>query len=339
MGNHNNPVFSIIVPVYNVAKYLPQCIESILNQDFQDFELILVDDGSPDNSGEICDHYRQMDERVRVIHKPNGGLVSARIAGIQEAAGEYIFNVDGDDFVEPGVLAYLNAIVSRYTPDMISFGYQTVDENAVVSAPHYDLLAEGVYGGAELDSIFPKLLFAPQSRNFNRCSCIQYSIWSKVFRKSLVYPIQTRIPALISRGEDVAVVMTAVGRCSSLYVAHFVGYNYRIQSASMTHTFKPGVIPKLLVLLDYLEKNTPHIPAQNIRQFAMTEIFYHTKDAVRGFANYAEYKKYLDTVYTDKILSVIKQFDLGNLVPVKKVQIMAIKKHCWLFYWLIYRHF
>lgn len=337
MGNQNNPLFSIIVPVYNVAKYLPQCIESILNQDFQDFELILVDDGSPDNSGQICDHYGQMDERVRVIHKPNGGLVSARIAGIQVAVGEYIFNADGDDFLESGVLACLNTIVSRYTPDMISFGYQTIDENAVVSAPHYDLLAEGVYDGAALDSIYSKLLYAPQSRNFNRCSCIQYSIWSKVFRKSLVYPIQTGIPALISRGEDVAVVMTAVGRCSSLYVAHFVGYNYRIQSASMTHTFKPGVIPKLLVLLDYLEKNTPHIPVQNIRQFAMTEIFYHTKDAVRGFDTYRTYSRYLQEVYTNEINALIQQFRLGNLVFSRKLQILAIKNKWWFMYWFFYK--
>lgn len=337
MGNHNNPVFSIIVPVYNVAKYLPQCIESILNQDFQDFELILVDDGSPDNSGEICDYYQQMDARVRVIHKTNGGLVSARIAGIQGSSGGYIFNVDGDDMIEKGILSRVAQIIAQYSPDVISFGYQTIDENLLVSFPHVDPLQDGFHGREKLESIYAKLLYDNNSTNFNACSCIQYSIWSKIFKKSLIYPIQTQIPTDIARGEDVATVMTAICKCNSLYVAHLVGYKYRIQSASMTHTFKPGVFPKLLLLLEYLEQNACCIPPENIRQFAMTEIFYHTKDAVRGFKTYSDYKKYIQEIYTDQILSLVHQFQYGRLVFSRKLQILAIKKKWWMLYWLVYR--
>ena len=93
------PFLSIIVPAYNVENYIRQCVDSILNQHFTDFELLLVDDGSKDGTGRICDDYAKNDIRVRVIHKQNGGLVSARKAGITEAQGEYVAYVDGDDWV------------------------------------------------------------------------------------------------------------------------------------------------------------------------------------------------------------------------------------------------
>ena len=95
---------SVIVPVYQVEAYLPQCIDSILAQTFRDFELILVDDGSQDRSGAICDEYAGRDERVRVLHKENGGLSDARNAGLEQAKGDYFLFVDSDDFIAPMML-------------------------------------------------------------------------------------------------------------------------------------------------------------------------------------------------------------------------------------------
>ena len=97
---NNSPMFSIIIPVYNVENELARCIDSIINQTFGNFELILVDDGSPDNSGSICDEYAKNDSRVQVIHKANGGVSSARNTGLKIAKGEYIWFVDSDDYVE-----------------------------------------------------------------------------------------------------------------------------------------------------------------------------------------------------------------------------------------------
>ena len=95
----NSPFFSVIVPVYNVEKYLPECIESVLNQSFGDFELILVDDGTKDNSGVICDEYAQKDARVKVIHQDNAGQAVARNTGTDIAQGEYIIYLDSDDYI------------------------------------------------------------------------------------------------------------------------------------------------------------------------------------------------------------------------------------------------
>ena len=97
-------LFSVIVPIYNVQKYLKRCIESVLSQTFSDYELILVDDGSLDECPTICDEYAKTNEKIKVIHKQNGGLVSARQAGIRVATGDYVFHLDGDDAVLPDAL-------------------------------------------------------------------------------------------------------------------------------------------------------------------------------------------------------------------------------------------
>lgn len=114
-----NPKVSVIVPVYKVEKYLHECINSILAQTFKDFELILVDDGSPDRSGEICDEYARRDDRVRVIHKPNGGVSSARQCGIDHARSEYTIHADPDDWVEPTMLAELYAKAQEENADVV----------------------------------------------------------------------------------------------------------------------------------------------------------------------------------------------------------------------------
>ncbi len=117
-------VFSIVVPVYNVEKYLCECIDSILEQSFKDFELILVDDGSLDNSGNICDRYASMDTRIIVVHKKNGGLSSARNAGIKIAQGEYVVFVDSDDYIQSGTfLLGMSKLIENGGVDVITYGH------------------------------------------------------------------------------------------------------------------------------------------------------------------------------------------------------------------------
>lgn len=113
------PKISIIVPVYKAEKYLHRCVDSILAQTFTDFELLLIDDGSPDSSGEICDQYASADSRVRVFHKPNGGVSSARQCGLDNAQGEYTIHADPDDWVEPDMLQELYAEAKLSNADMV----------------------------------------------------------------------------------------------------------------------------------------------------------------------------------------------------------------------------
>ena len=117
------PIISVIVPVYNVEKYLSKCLESILNQSFSQFELILVNDGSTDASGEICNEYAQKYEKIKVIHQKNGGLSSARNTGIDNATGKYIGFVDSDDYIVPEMYKNLVETAKKYNAQMVTCRY------------------------------------------------------------------------------------------------------------------------------------------------------------------------------------------------------------------------
>lgn len=186
------PVISVIVPVYNVEKVLYHCIESILNQTFDDFELILVDDGSTDNSGKICDEYSEKDNRIRVIHKPNGGVSSARNAGIEAAKGEYICFVDSDDYLESNYLKELIETKKKYPDfDNVWCGFQTVEDylksniNTVASEYNKD------YSFSDLSSIMDL--------------CEKWLIqmpWNKLFETKIIKENNLLFPPELSLGED-----------------------------------------------------------------------------------------------------------------------------------------
>lgn len=134
-----NPTISIVVPIYNVQNYLEDCIDSILSQSFKDFELILVDDGSTDNCLKICEKYKQLDNRIIVIHKQNEGLSSARNTGIEVACGDYISFIDSDDFIHKDMYKILYESTKKCNLDIAICNYKRVDEHIVL---HNDEIKE-----------------------------------------------------------------------------------------------------------------------------------------------------------------------------------------------------
>ena len=136
-------LLTVIVPVYNVERYLVQCVDSIINQTYKELEIILVDDGSTDASGRICDEYATKDQRIKVIHKVNGGLVSARKAGLTVANGNFIAFVDSDDWIDADMYEQLLGEMIQSDSDILASGfYKEYGEKASVV---YDGMATGVY--------------------------------------------------------------------------------------------------------------------------------------------------------------------------------------------------
>ena len=169
---------SIIVPIYRVEKYLKRCIDSILNQKFRDFELILVNDGSPDSCGDICDEYSKNDTRIKVIHKKNGGLSSARNAGIEIAQGEYIGFVDSDDWINEDMYEVLYSIGLNNDLDIVECTYSKVfnTENLYDCKNEYDLII--LDNISAIEALYKDTFYG---------SVVS---WNKIYRKNLFKDIR-----------------------------------------------------------------------------------------------------------------------------------------------------
>ena len=162
------PRFSLIVPVYRVEAYLPKCIDSVLAQTCQDFELLLIDDGSPDGCGKICDDYAaKYPGKLRAIHQPNGGAGAARNRGIQLASGEYLLFVDGDDYLSPDFLAALSAVIQKAPADLILFGAQVERDGKKVDELHEAIPAESLLSVKDEPALFFGVM-APWNRAYRR---------------------------------------------------------------------------------------------------------------------------------------------------------------------------
>ena len=212
---------SVIVPVYRVEKYLPACIDSILNQTFTDFELILVDDGSPDRCPEICDETAKRDARVRAIHQANQGLSAARNAGIEAAHGAWLSFVDSDDFLAPDFLETLHDAAVRAGADCVLCGVQLTDEAGQKIGQPLSV-ADGVRTGR---SILETLCRAPE---------ITYLVaWNKLYRRdvfqTLRYPVGMQNEDTYLAAELFDTVQTVICVSKPMYF-------YRQRADSIMHT-------------------------------------------------------------------------------------------------------
>ena len=213
--------FTVIIPIYKVEEYLERCVDSVLAQTFSDFEVILVDDGSPDRCPQICDEYEKKDSRVRVIHKQNGGLVSARNAGIFAAKGDYITYVDGDDWVKPGLLQFVHDRIaeSSVPVDMIIFAAEKVFENH--SEPMLNHVEEGWYDRERLErEVFPYLL-----RGFNTSKTISGHTWNKPCRRELQVEHYVR-DERIRMFTDLPMTIEIILNCKNVYICNDQFYLY-----------------------------------------------------------------------------------------------------------------
>lgn len=244
--------FSVIVPVYKVEEYLKKCVDSILNQTFQDFELILVDDGSPDFCPQMCDAYANADSRVRVVHKPNGGLVSARNAGIAVATGDYICYVDGDDWIDQRLLevVYTEAI-EQHAPDMVIFGFSRVFDDR--TEEYKDDLPSGLYDKKMLNEQVCPYMMCDNRKPF--CKGLIFPVaWNKIYRKEFLLEHYCR-DKRIRMGEDNAFVYECVWYSERIYICNQTLYFYnQLNAGSMVHSYDAGRFENNQFLTSYLER-------------------------------------------------------------------------------------
>lgn len=223
----NTPLISIVVPIYQIDRYLGICIESLLNQTYENIEIILVDDGSSDRSPEICDLYSRIDARIKVIHKENGGLVSARKAGLLMASGEYVGYVDGDDWVGEGFVESLYTAISTANADIAAGGFSRDLFSKV--AHFYDNVPFGIYEGGRLEELRGKMI---SMGGFFKMGVSTY-VWNKLFKRELLLEVQLPVDNDISIGEDAAVTYPAILKAKRLVITDTCAYHYRQREDSM----------------------------------------------------------------------------------------------------------
>ena len=231
----NAKKISIIVPVYNVRVYLPKCIDSILKQNYNQLEIILVDDGSTDGSGELCDKYTTKDSRVKVIHQRNGGAACARNAGLRIAKGEYLSFVDSDDFLVEGAYSYMIEQLEKYKADVIQCGFRNVYYNYSIDCVALDYITE-----------FSRVDYLRRFTTDWTCGLL----WDKLYRRKIFDGIEFEEGHKI---DDEYFTYQGIMNAKRIIYSPEIIYNYRKRKSSvMLRTESQKKI--LLDKLDYLEK-------------------------------------------------------------------------------------
>lgn len=215
---------SVIIPVYNVERFLSQCIDSIINQSYRNLEVILIDDGSTDSSGTICDYYETRDKRIRCFHKKNGGLSDARNYGIRKSTGTFLAFVDSDDFVNCSYIEKMMQIMREKLCDIVQCSYERVyADGKRVCCPQYSLMTDG-------ESVQYRLYdkkYVPEPFDI---------AWNKLYKRQLFYDIAYPVGRL---HEDMATTYKIFYGANKIAVIPDVLYYYRIREGSITQVENP----------------------------------------------------------------------------------------------------
>ena len=288
---------SIVVPVYNVENYVARCINSLMNQTLRNIEIILVDDGSTDSSGKMCDEFAKRDERIRVIHKENGGLGYARNSGMEIAKGEFIGFVDSDDYVDTRMFEALFGYACKYDADYVRCEHIIVDDEGNERLREQYHLEPGIYAKEEIEDKLLCPMFGKEMKE-GREAHVGISVWRAIFRTSIIKENHLLFPSereVIS--EDIPFNLDFLMHAHSAYVTSEGLYYYVERGNSLTKIFRKDRFDKEVYLYCYLqdklkEYNLYEKCKIRIKRFMLDR----GRRSMRGVMNNSEYslmEKYL----------------------------------------------
>ena len=289
-----NDLISVIVPIYNVEKYLRRCLDSIINQTYKNLEIILVDDGSPDNCPEICDEYARKYERVKVIHKKNGGLSDARNIGIKQSKGDYITLIDSDDCVTHDYCEFLYNLLKKYNADMSIckhlVKYDDFGEISTGTKKEYILNPE---------KALKMLLYSDD---------IDVSAWGKLYKRKLFDNIEYPKGRLF---EDSATTYKLIDLCKTIAFKSEEKYIYFVRKDSITtkefNEKKMDLITSTKEMCDYVMEKYPQLESAAKRRLMYAYLSTLTQLAkCKNYKNYNEYKAKLMNYIKKNRKEVIK---------------------------------
>lgn len=239
------PCVSIIVPVYNIEEYLQQCIESLVSQTYENLQIILVDDGSTDQSGKLCDQFAKADERIVVLHKKNGGLTSVRKAGIETALGEYVMVVDGDDWLDANTIEQCVTVAIENQSDCVMFGYIREYGDNSIENPLFE--NDFVYNYKESKEKVFRRLIGPIGTELNHPEKLDNfgTICMKLYKYEIIKKGKFVSEREIGTNEDTVFNIYALKYCNSIAYINKCFYHYRkTNQQSITMKYKPDLCDK-----------------------------------------------------------------------------------------------
>ena len=320
------PYFSVILPVYNVAPYLERCIGSILTQNFEDYEIILVNDGSTDISGQICDGYAEKYPNIRVIHKSNGGLASARNAGLELAEGEYVWWVDSDDWIEPGALEQLHKASCDNKPDIVKFHYFRVEKESQEIPCNIE---PGEYVGEEaVGKLLHKAFYNTGKYLLSAC----FHMYRRSFLKRTNV---TFIPEKKVGSEDYLFNLCVLPMAQSVCVLAAPLYSYFLREGSLTQTYKKDLLERYECL--YAMLSEAYQRAGVFRQYQKGISFFYVWHLMRGTCMTQEYlvlqghslkegRRNVKKILRSAILQeLLKCCEKGKLSRKQRIMLLAMK--------------
>lgn len=311
------PKISVIVPVYNVERYLKACVNSILAQTFRDFELILVNDGSTDLSGGICDSYAKADDRVRVLHKQNEGVSQARNDGIQQATGEYLAFSDSDDTVEPDWLETLYQKAEQTNADLAVCNFYTVSAFGKEARRHAFAEGEVLEGETLKLRLYQAIATCNDVGLFTLCN--------KLFRTEIIRSSGLSFQKGMSFGEDMLFLLDVYRQVGCVAFSEKPLYNYEIRETGLFSAYKPTFARDVLTCYARLLADTAACPDHSALDL---KYYFYLDRAVKGIVqNEKQKKKLLLALYQNKNVQSIyrnviarenasekKQFDPYELI-------------------------
>jgi len=318
------PYFSIVLPVYNVETYLARCIESIVHQSFTNYEMILVDDGSGDGSGAICDAYAKQDERIQVIHKANGGLSSARNAGMKKARGRYIFFVDSDDWIEPEALACLYGKIENNPCDVLKFNFynQPSGEETISS------ISTGIYEKDEITNCVMHEAIKETGR-------INFSAWSHVYRTELLKREKIEFVSEREIGSEDYLFNFQVYLCANrMQVIAECLYDYDCREGSLSRRYRPALFEQYYQLQVRMEayadkKGVKEFFAEDLKYSYIWKNFYVVmrnelvRYSDRGYRNCV--RRIDEILRHEKLREMLKDYSFGQESLIRKFQIVMMR--------------
>lgn len=324
---------SIVVPVYNVEKYLQQCVESLLNQTYSNTEIVLVDDGSKDSSGQICDEFaHKYSDKIKAVHKKNEGLGYARNTGMEYVTSEYVTFIDSDDYADPDLVEQLYKAAVNFNADVVIGGFKRVDNTGnMLYKEQYD---EQIYKGDDVSNqLFMRMLGSSPEKS----DAIRMSVWNAMYSMKVIRKYNVKFPSEIELiSEDIIFDSEFYPYAQCGVIIPSIAYNYRVNEKSLTAEYRHDRFEKNMILYKELEIRVKELKMPEIACFrAQRQMFVNVRSCIRqenpsisGLSIKQARVNILNICNNVILIKVIKNYPLDKLSFKQSIFVRLLKYKC-----------